>query len=46
MCKSIIGMANINATEVQTIEIPVPPIELQDDFAHKLRALKIPANQL
>jgi type I restriction enzyme S subunit len=33
MCKSIIGMANINATEVQTIRIPKPPVELQRTFA-------------
>jgi type I restriction enzyme S subunit len=33
MCKSIVGMANINAKEVQTIEMPLPPIELQKGFA-------------
>src|ERR1700730_14851893 len=26
MCKSIIDMANINAKELQTIEVPKPPI--------------------
>jgi type I restriction enzyme S subunit len=33
MCKSIIGMANINATEFRGIRIPKPPKSLQDDFA-------------
>jgi type I restriction enzyme S subunit len=34
MCKSIIGMANINAKEVQGIGIPRPPLPLQHKFAH------------
>lgn len=33
MCKSIIGMANINAQEFQDIAIPIPPVELQREFA-------------
>ena len=32
MCKSIVGMANINAKEFQKIRIPIPPIALQEDF--------------
>jgi type I restriction enzyme, S subunit len=32
MCKSIIGMANINAQEFQNIRIPVPPVDLQNRF--------------
>jgi type I restriction enzyme S subunit len=32
MCKSIVGMANINAQEVQNIKIVLPPIELQSRF--------------
>jgi type I restriction enzyme S subunit len=36
MCKSIIGMANINATEVQTIRIAQPPLSVQRTFAHRL----------
>jgi type I restriction enzyme, S subunit len=32
MCKSIIGMANINAQEFQNIRIPVPPFDLQNRF--------------
>jgi type I restriction enzyme S subunit len=33
MCKSIVGMANINAKELQAIKIPQPPLELQREFA-------------
>ncbi|OUD34877.1 restriction endonuclease subunit S [Flavobacterium sp. FPG59] len=33
MCKSIVGMANINAQELQEIKITIPPIELQNQFA-------------
>jgi type I restriction enzyme S subunit len=43
MCKSIIGMANINAQELQDIEILMPPVELQNKFAlvvAKIRELK------
>jgi len=32
-CKSIVGMANINAKEFQAIPIPKPPIALQRRFA-------------
>jgi type I restriction enzyme S subunit len=32
MCKSIVGMANINAQEVQNIKIMKPPIELQNQY--------------
>ena len=43
MCKSIVGMANINAQELQSINILIPPIELQNQFAkiiEKTEALK------
>jgi type I restriction enzyme S subunit len=43
MCKSIVGMANINAQELQGIKILIPPIELQNQFAQiveKTEALK------
>jgi type I restriction enzyme S subunit len=43
MCKSIVGMANINAQELQGIKIVIPPIELQTQFAQiveKTEALK------
>ena len=33
MCKSIIGMANINAQELQNIKICQPPLELQNKYA-------------
>lgn len=32
MCKSIVGMANINAQEVQDIKVLIPPIELQNKY--------------
>ncbi|ORM65837.1 restriction endonuclease [Pantoea rodasii] len=32
MCKSIIGMANINAQELQNIKILIPPKELQEKY--------------
>jgi type I restriction enzyme S subunit len=32
MCKSIVGMANINAQEFQKIRIAVPPVKLQNVF--------------
>ena len=32
MCKAAIGQANINAKEMQNIEIYLPPIELQQEF--------------
>ena len=33
MCKSIVGMANINAQELQEIVILQPPLELQNQYA-------------
>jgi type I restriction enzyme S subunit len=33
MCKTIIGQANINAQELQDIQILIPPIPLQNRFA-------------
>jgi type I restriction enzyme S subunit len=33
MCKNIVGMANINAQELQDIQILIPPIHLQQKFA-------------
>lgn len=33
MCKNIIGMANINAQELQNISLPLPPLALQQHFA-------------
>jgi type I restriction enzyme S subunit len=38
MCKGAIGQANINAQELQDIQILVPPIELQNEFLALLKA--------
>ena len=40
MCKSIIGMANINATEIQAMKIPLPPLDLQREFARRVAAVE------
>ena len=40
MAKHAIGMSNINATELQRIRIPVPPIELQQEFGRRIVELK------
>ena len=40
MCKNIVGMANINAKEFQTIPIAIPPVELQRKYAARLDHLK------
>ena len=39
MCKSIVGMANINAKEVQTIDVMLPPLVLQQEFADRLEVV-------
>lgn len=40
MCKSIVGMANINAKEFSAIEIAIPPIAVQRDFASRVKAVR------
>lgn len=40
MCKSIIGMANINATEIQAMKIAIPPLALQQTFATRIHAVE------
>ncbi|WP_373937540.1 restriction endonuclease subunit S [Vibrio kanaloae] len=40
MCKSIVGMANINAKEFQKIKIAKPPVELQEKFAIRAAAIR------
>jgi len=40
MCKSIIGMANINATEIQGMKIPSTPLPLQREFARQIRTVE------
>ena len=41
MCKSIIGMANINAKELCTIDIPVPPVAMQERYAERVAELSV-----
>ena len=40
MCKSIVGMANINAQELQGIKIHIPPVILQNQFAEKIALIE------
>lgn len=40
MCKSIVGMANINAQEMQDISILIPPMSLQDKYEQVVQATK------
>ncbi|MCY4362659.1 MAG: restriction endonuclease subunit S [Gammaproteobacteria bacterium] len=39
MCRSIIGMANINAKELCSISIPVPSIDIQRLYQQRLEAI-------
>jgi len=41
MCKSIVGMANINAQELQEIKIMIPPINLQNEYSKLLRKIQL-----
>ncbi len=40
MCKSIVGMANINAKEVRTIPTLIPPPEAQQAYANRIQAVR------
>ena len=40
ICKSIIGMANINAQELGAMKIPLPPLALQQEFAAQIEELE------
>lgn len=40
MCKNIVGMANINAQELQDIKILLPPLTLQNQFAEKISLIE------
>lgn len=40
MCKNTIGMANINAKQFQSIQLPIPPTELQLQFKKKVHAIR------
>ncbi len=41
MCKSIVGQANINAQELQSIMIPITPIALQNQFANLVQQIDV-----
>ena len=41
MCKNIVGMANINAQELQNITILKPPTELQNKFAEIIEKIEV-----
>lgn len=41
MCKSIVGMANINAKEVQTIRTLIPPASDQQKYSEHIEALRV-----
>lgn len=40
MAKNIVGMANINAEELKSIKILIPPISLQNSFAERVQAIE------
>ncbi len=40
MCKNIVGMANINAREFGSIELPVPPCHLQARFQKSVQEIR------
>ncbi|WP_197736686.1 restriction endonuclease subunit S [Rhodanobacter sp. T12-5] len=40
MCKSIVGMANINAREFAAIAIPLPPSDLQKTFQSQVSCIR------
>ena len=41
MCKNIVGMANINAQELQKIKTLKPPLHLQNQFAERIQAIEL-----
>jgi type I restriction enzyme S subunit len=40
MCKSIVGMANINAKEIQAMRIGLAPLPLQQTFATRIASIE------
>ncbi len=46
MCKSIVGMANINAQELQNIKILKPPTALQHKYAEMVHTIKLKKEKL
>ncbi|MBU9766057.1 type I DNA specificity S subunit [Mycobacterium sp. TNTM28] len=45
MCKSIVGMANINAKEVQTIRTLIPSASDQGKYAERVEAIRVAKSQ-
>ena len=48
MCKAIVGQANINAQELQYIQIVIPPLELQYEFLkviQKIEKINLPISR-
>lgn len=45
MCKNIVGMANINAQELQNIQILKAPISLQNQFAERVQMIETQKEQ-
>ena len=48
MCKAIVGQANINAQELQNIQIVIPPLELQYEFLkviQKIEKINLPISR-
>jgi len=45
MCKNIVGMANINAQEMQNIKILKAPINLQNQFADRIQLIEAQKQQ-
>jgi len=41
MCKNIVGMANINAQELQDIDTLKPPKQLQDKFEQRVQKIEV-----
>ena len=40
LAKGAVGQANINAQQMKTIEVPLPPLSLQRSFAEKVKAIE------
>jgi type I restriction enzyme S subunit len=40
MAKSIIGMANISASQIRSLMVPSPPLDLQQEFARRVAAVE------
>lgn len=40
LAKGAVGQANINAQQMQSIQVPLPPLSLQHSFATKIRAIE------